>query len=48
MVPNGWFLGLEVACAVSIVSAVIQRVWPAPDPNTKRLAYLERRVNELS
>ena len=48
MVSNSWFLGIEVGCAASIISAVIQRVWPTPNPNARRLADLERRVRELS
>ena len=47
MINNGWFLGLE-ALAVSIFTTVIRRVWPRSDPNAKRLAHLERRVEELS
>ncbi len=48
MISNGWFLGLEAAFAISLFTAAIQRVWPAPDLNAKRIAYLERRVSDLS
>ncbi len=48
MISNGWFLGLETAFAVSLLTAIIGRVWPMPDPSAKRIAYLERRVSELS
>ena len=48
MISNGWFLGLEVACAASLFTAIIQRVWPTPDINAKRIANLERRVSDLS
>lgn len=47
MISNGWLVGLE-AFAVSLFTAIIQRVWPTPDPNAGRLAYLESRVSELS
>ena len=43
MISNGWFLGLEVAVAVSI----FRRLLLISDPNTKRIAYLGRRVSEL-
>lgn len=48
MMNNGWFLGLEVSLAVSIFTAIVRRVWPMSDPNARRLAYLERRVSEMS
>jgi len=48
MMNNGWFLGLEVGLAVSIFTAIVRRVWPMSDPNARRIAYLERRVSELS
>jgi hypothetical protein len=31
-----------------ILSGIAQARFPAPDPNAKRIAYLERRVRELS
>lgn len=48
MVPNSWLFGMIVVLTATALTAIIQRVWPAPDPNTKRITYLERRVSELS
>ncbi|MGI4789687.1 MAG: hypothetical protein ACRYFS_12645 [Janthinobacterium lividum] len=48
MVSNGWFLGIEVAIVVSVMTAIIQRIWPVSTLDAKRLARLERRVSELS
>lgn len=31
-----------------VLSGIVQAKFPVPDPNAKRLAYLERRVSELS
>ena len=42
-----WFVGIVYA-ATSILSSFLRKIWPLPDPNAKRIAYLERRVSELS
>ena len=48
MGPGSWFLELTVAAVASVVTAIIQRIWPAPSLDSKRLAYLERRVSDLA
>jgi ribosomal protein L7/L12 len=48
MTSHDWLVVIGVYVATSILSGVLQARFSALDSNAKRLAYLERRVHELS
>ena len=33
---------------VSLLGGILQGIWPTPNPNEKRLAQLERKINRIS
>ena len=48
MTSHDWWIVGIVYVATSVLSGFLQKIWPTPDPSAKRIAYLERRVSELS
>ena len=48
MTSLDWWFVFIVYAGTSVLCGFLQKIWPAPDPNAKRIANLERRVSELS
>ena len=48
MNSHDWLVVIGIWIAISILSGVLQRLWPVPILTAKRLAYLERRGRDLS